>query len=701
MTDELPRARENLVAGNPGDHCEVAARTSFEAQEGQISFDVRADYVAVVYFHGMGSQRRLEETSRLVEALDTVSNDGRRALFDITCHVEPSSVVPGEIIQYIRTLHPGRRRNIANSAVAPRTPRLVRFYEGYWAPITAQEIGPKTVLLWLIKQAKRPYMMLFGTGSNYLKSLQPDAQKKPLDAPEPRPTGWLSWIHTLLPTWDWRGHARLRRAALRELAARHHALDLRSASKPNPQSPHASQPTPQNKAVRIKPDEMRILLRVYQRFEGPEARRKYPTGSFAEFQDFLKAELKRLHIKDPTLTRLPLIADAWARYILFAELQNAAVLTSIVLAIGLAVFGSLQLASIFLGIAPVKGLLGGDWNAATFATVAATLIGFAPFLSKYLGDVVFWSTYEETNVRFKQRKEILCHGVNVLKHVLTDEKCVRVVVIAHSLGTAVAHDVLLELGKENWARDHIDDRFESCDVDLINTEEINKIEHFVTAGSPIDKIHYFFESDPGRSHRYTRVAETVRGDMGRKPFGNNNNTPYLHWINFWDKADIISGSLESPPNATDIEVCVDNVEVSNGTWNPGAAHTSYFMNRVVLQHLLGIIYENKYSYWAIGYPEREKLCGRPNYLALNIGPGDGGSIVRWVQMAVLTGPWIILVLILWHFIHVLLGGTPQVDPITDRRAMDWPRLVFSGQCRPLVVNKQKTPQGIPNGNHKS
>ncbi|MDB5348089.1 MAG: hypothetical protein JWP89_6466 [Schlesneria sp.] len=651
MSNESPRVNENLVAS------EVTQETPVEAAGKQT--DVRAEYVAVVYFHGMGSQRRLEETSRLVEALDDVSNNGKRALFDITCHVEPSSVMPGEVIQYIRTLHPGTRQNTMNGPLAPRSSRLVRFYEGYWAPITAQEVGAKAVLLWLVKQATRPYMMLLGTGSNQLKSLRPDTQKKQPVAPNPRPTGRFSWIQTLLPTWDWRGHARLRRAALRELDARHKALNLRAASKPPPQPPQAGQSTSQNKAVRIQPGDMRILLRAYHRFEGLEARRKYPTGSFAEFRDFLKAELERLRVDDPILTRIPLIADAWMRYILFAELRNAAVLTSIVLAIGLAVLGSLQLVSIFLGIAPVKGLLGGDWNAATIVTAFATLFGFAPFLSRYFGDVVFWSTYEETNVRFKQRKEILRYGANVLKHVLTDEKCLRVVVIAHSLGAAIAHDVLLELGKEDWARDHNDDRFKSCDVDLITKEEINKIEHLVTAGSPIDKIHYFFESDPGRSHRYTRVAETVRGDMGRKPFGNNNNTPYLHWINFWDKADIISGSLESPPNATDTEVCVDNFEVSNGTWNPGAAHTSYFVNRVVLQYLWGIIYENKYSYWAIGYPKREEIRSRPNYLALNIGPGSGSSIVRWVQVIVLTAPWIIL----WHFIHVLLGDSPRESAI--------------------------------------
>ena len=401
----------------------------------------------------------------------------------------------------------------------------------------------------------------------------------------------------------------------------------------------------------MQPGDLRLILRAYRLFEGPESRRNHLAGSFSEFREFLIDVLKRrLPAEDSGHTRIPLIADAWKRYMVLTEIRNAAVLTSIVLAIALSIFGSLQVASIVLGIVPIKSWLGIDWNPATVTGILATLFGLPLFLTRYLGDVVFWCTYEETDVRFKKRKEILDYGVKVLKHVLKDTNCQRVVVIAHSLGTAIAHDVLLEFGKQDWARDHNNnDAFESCNVDLVSTDEINKIEHFITAGSPIDKIHYFFESDPGRSHRYTRVSETIRGDMGRKPFGNNNNSPFLHWINFWDKADVISGSLESPPNATDIDVCVDNVEVSNGVWNPLAAHTSYFRNEKVLSYLLKIIYENQFSYRVLRDPAAVATRAR-NYRAENIGAGSGNTYIRWIQMAVLTIPWIALAIIVWHFL---------------------------------------------------
>lgn len=659
MSDQSPEADSDRVVGEPSDarppaHDESVAETGGPADAAEAPAEPRpteADYVAVVYFHGMGSQRRFEETSHLVEALDTVSNNGRRTLFDITCHVEPSNVSRGEVVQYIRTVHSGSVRNQTNGPVAPRVCRHVHFYEGYWAPLTAREVGASTVLLWLFRQATRPYQMLFGSGTARVSSLERDTgtdQGSDPDRPATaRKSRWLS----VLPTWDWRGHARLRRAALRELEARYKLLAQQAGGTPPANvSQTANQANAGGAPVRMQAGDLRFLLRAYHRFERPDIRKKYPTGSFAEFREFLVAELERLRPGDSAVIRVPLIADAWIRSMVVAELRNAAVLTSMVLAIALTALFLLQLVSAALGIVPIKSWLGVDWNAATIAGVLATPLGIYPFLSRYMGDVVFWSTYEETDVRFKKRKEILCYGVKVLKHVLRDQRCQRVVVIAHSLGAAVAHDVLLELGKEEWTRHHGQRRFRSRGVKLIKTREINKIEHFITAGSPIDKIHYFFESDPGRSHRYTRVAETVRGDMGRKPFGNNNNTPYLHWINFWDKADIISGSLESPPNATDTEVSVDNVEVSNGTWNPSSAHTSYFMNRVVLKYLLDIIYENKYSYWAIGEPNRSGIRSRPNYAAQNIGTGGGSSVVRWVQAVALCVPWVILVFLLWHFL---------------------------------------------------
>lgn len=640
------------------DCSEVTSQGTSEVDEKPSPNEV-ADYVAVVYFHGMGSQRRFEETSRLIESLDEFSNNGTRALFDITCHVEPSRVTPSETIKYIRTVHPRLRSQLSSRSTKNRTCRVVRFYEGYWAPITAGEVGARAVIWWLLRQALRPYTMLFGSWSKPTYSLESDREiQRSADNQVARPDRRIL-PRPGLPVWDWRGHARLRRSALRELNTRHKALgQTQSRSEWFRAMLSPGQKQKPGESVRIQPGDLRLLLRIYHSFESPEARREYRVGSFAEFRTYLVAELdRRLRPDDLGRIRIPLIADEWMRSIVLAETRNAFVLTSIVLAMALSAFGCLQLAALLLGAIPLNAMIGVDWTPVGIIGAAATLFGLPLFLTRYLGDVVFWCTYEETDARFKKRREILCYGVNVLKHVLKDDKCQRVVVIAHSLGTAIAHEVLLELGKDDWARTHNNLDFELCGVDLIENCEIGKIEHFVTAGSPIDKIHYFFESDPGRSHRYTRVAESIRGDMGRKPFGNNNNTPFLHWINFWDKADVISGSLESPPNRTDTEVRVDNIEVSNGELFPGAAHTTYFRNRTVLGYLFEIIYENKYSYRVIR-EQAPKGPGGRNYVQHEIGPGSGNTCIRTVHAFALTTPWLVLLTMILCFI-LLPRPTPH------------------------------------------
>ena len=222
------------------------------------------------------------------------------------------------------------------------------------------------------------------------------------------------------------------------------------------------------------------------------------------------------------------------------------------------------------------------------------IVGLPGFLTSAVGDVVYWCTYEETDTRNKKRREILDYGVGVLQHVLKDPLCRRVVILSHSLGTAIAHDVLLELGKEDWVRTH-----NIAGLEGLTTEQLNKIEHFVTMGSPIDKIHYFLRASP---------EVHIVSPAFRKPYAaiwaaNPSATtirPFLHWINFWDKADIISGSLESPPNATDVDVFVDNVEVSNGRIPyPNSAHINYFENKDIIGILFDIIFKNQYSYRAI------------------------------------------------------------------------------------------------------
>ena len=66
----------------------------------------RDPHVAVIYVHGMGEQRRLEETARLVDALDIYLNERRKDenefLHKIDPGIEKSRVdEDGSLIKYI------------------------------------------------------------------------------------------------------------------------------------------------------------------------------------------------------------------------------------------------------------------------------------------------------------------------------------------------------------------------------------------------------------------------------------------------------------------------------------------------------------------------------------------------------------------------------------------------------------------------
>jgi hypothetical protein len=201
-------------------------------------------------------------------------------------------------------------------------------------------------------------------------------------------------------------------------------------------------------------------------------------------------------------------------------------------------------------------------------------------------------------------------------------------VISHSLGTSIAQDTLLSVSRDNKARS-------PANADLGPTP-LGKIEHFVTMGSPIDKIEYFFESYRSASHRYKRVVEALRGDIGSYPFCANRH-PHIHWINFWDEGDAISGALQSPASAVRTSQIVDNVHARAFDFPaPGASHSGYFDNRKVMDPLFRMIYLRAFSFVAL--PPR---TGKPkDYASAYVGPSEGAGPTRFYLAAAAVAPWL-------------------------------------------------------------
>ena len=560
------------------DSVETAGRAEQDTAPGAIKQrnSPKADgYVSVIYVHGIGSQRRYEETSRLIDQLDRYlhaeheRDESKGMLKNIRVRVEPlRAPSKSEIVGYVRTVF---------TDLKPGRPSVVRFYELYWAPVMAEVKSPWSVLRWLFKQPLRPWHTAFS---------------------------------------PWRERQRLRRASLVALFEPGRRL-------------------PEKTELR----DCGQLLELYDDFEGLPAQRSHPKGTFDEFLIFIGT---REANKPDRMARHLALAAAWKRAYRLEEIRNAVVLSSLALALLLLALGSLvgtyQL--LHLGVATLAAQLQRahislttDWKtAAGLLASLAGLLGLGKALTDYLGDVEAWATYEETDVKHIARSKVLDEGMELLTHVLNDEACTRATIVSHSLGTSIALDTVLALRQLNLARDSSNPMSAAVRLD--------KIDHFVTMGSPIDKIEYFFESYCSPSHRYKRVIEALRGDIDSDPFSHA-QIPHIHWINFWDEGDAISGPLHSPAGTTQQLQRVDNVEIASFAFpDTGSSHSGYFSSKTVMARLFEVIFLGTYSFWPLATdPGRSK----EKYDQLYLGPGQVSKRRRGWIVTALAIPWLMLV----------------------------------------------------------
>jgi hypothetical protein len=542
-------------------------------------------YTAVLYFHGMGSQRRYEELSRLVDCLDgyayaclssTPSGD---RLVDIEARLEAPRGDLKREVAYIRVVHSFKENGQQQS-------KRYRFYETYWAPIASDAVTVNEVILWLFGKVTTPLKALFT---------------------------------------NWRLRSRLRRSALVCMWAKRGG--------PGKNCPWD--------------DAFHALLKLYDCFESPTARREHPKGSFLDFLTYIWRQPELARNKRILLVILSL---AWGWTYLMREIWNGIQILTVLLALGLGLGAAVWLAVMLLSWIEQSGYLSfpfigtTEWqllswqNIGLLAGAVLGLFGVTRFFRNYLGDVLLWTTYEETDAKNAKRAEILTAGLNMLTHILKDPLCERVAIVGHSLGTTVALDTLLQAAKHNRAKDS---QGNPMDSEL----RLSKIEHFFTLASPIDKVYYFFESYSGSYHRYNRVVEDLRGDIGTIPFAKNGK-PHIHWINFWDLADIISGSLETPTNRKLFRLQVDNHRVASYLFpNPAASHTAYFCHLNVLEYMFAAIFKRRYSF--VNAPRVED---RPDYDAAKLPAPDLPAFVHWCQRVML----VVMLLLPWALLLALI-----------------------------------------------
>lgn len=501
--------------------------------------------VAVIYFHGIGQQRRYEETARLVESLEkAAAASAERAKaqpnvdptlvtgFKFDTGLEPHGT-PDDRIGYLEITPVQHNHQYRNP---------IRLYEAYWAPIASHPHKLTEMWSWLFGLAIKPLR---------------------------------------ISRTPWRLRQRWRRSTL---------LQFRDAP-------------PSGGGAKLPFDQCKKLIKAYEQFDEANPRRAYKEGNFEQFIEFL-GEWPLYNDTDPVTEgereELQRNAKRWQSYYGWTEFKNSVAMFTLLLpligvAAWLASFFDISFSDLakgnFISAAwrTIQALQGYEILTAILPVLAlVVLYQINKFMKSHLGDVKIWAAYEETGNLHKKRGEILQAGVEVLKHVLSNgQEDLRVVIVGHSLGATVAHDTILELARVNRAYSH--------SLGGGNKYDLSKISHFVTMGSPIDKIYYLFESIIPKNKRYAETMEDFRGDFDRPPFLlEGSNARSISWINFWDIGDPISGPLHTPNGSLHKQLATINVHNSNLRFpSPAASHDGYFNNLKVMEPIFEIIVNNE------------------------------------------------------------------------------------------------------------
>ncbi len=465
-------------------------------------------HTSIVYFHGMGTPRRYEELTRVLDTLDRYAeaqNEPRTLgrLRNQVVKLEPSRVGgddPVAFIHFFRLLwlDTGQQRRVGS----------YRLYESFWSPAAAGGISALQVLAWVLARAFNPFIVLL------------------------RP---------------WRAHQRLKLTFLSRLA-----FDQR----------------------RVPTQLYKLLQRHYRAFEGMALRRQFPAGRFKDYLQVLRDH------EPEDAESLVTLARRWRGALIRSQIEVLMVglLTGAFLfgLVSLALGGAFRLLMALQlpldATAPLARRAAAlpDWILLLSAVVLPATYYFGrAFFRNFLSDVVFWTTTFEKDTRHQKRRDILKASEATLRHVLADPMCSRVVIVAHSLGTAIAYETLLNLGRRARAET-------GSDEDAGSEPLLGKLSHFITFGSPIDRIAYFFNLHYSRYHRFNRVVDALAGTTWDPPF-RLAKTRNLQWINVRDAADPVASRLFAPrsplPNREEI---VEIEAASSHVPNPVTAHTGYF-----------------------------------------------------------------------------------------------------------------------------
>ncbi len=546
-------------------------------------------YVGVVFVHGIGQQRNYESTSLLIEAIDDWVYDRYRE--------EDPQAGPRLSVKTRRERLVGSTENAAIPYVqADHDKSQVRFYEIYWAPAAAYGTTALGSFLWLMRQIQQPL--------------------KVLAAP-------------------WGSYMRLRRGDLVRLGSRRSVPSKENSEGESRLGKHIS-----------------ALSSIYLAFVSQRGKGR---RTYRRFRAFLSEREKG---RD-NLEELKALCRSWRRFHRWTQIVNLMLLVgvgvTVVATLLLLVIISWKMLAWAAGNPTLSSLLPGDslrpgiGNVLGLLAIILSAIGLRGFFRDYVGDIRQFVTYEETQPLHERRRKILDVAECTLRHVLNDERCTRVVVVSHSLGTTIAFDAMLRLRAFNQA----DNPDADDGTHMIKPLPLNKLQYFITFGSPIDKVNYFFAALRSSTRSYEELVEWLRGDITCVPFSKSGQQPHIHWINFWDRGDPVSGPIETVTGATIRKQRVDNVQVATCVWpDPGASHGEYFRNPEVIGTIYRAAFLDKLSFANPPKTDNERT------ILQFLGPGRSSHL----QSVLLVVPLVVLSVLVWTVMALVATsfGAPPV-----------------------------------------
>ena len=182
------------------------------------------------------------------------------------------------------------------------------------------------------------------------------------------------------------------------------------------------------------------------------------------------------------------------------------------------------------------------------------------FLVAYVGDVAAYIQPQELD-RFNRLRERVkeCVWNSAVAVFLSSERYDEVVIMGHSLGSAIAYDTLNRLYREEQ-------------LGVVPGVQA-RVKLFVTFGSPLDKIAFLFALQGSNREGLDALAASVEPMIA---------FPAIRprWVNMYSNWDIISGSLDFYDKAPDSPHHVENMSDPDAcVWL--AAHTEYWDGRLV------------------------------------------------------------------------------------------------------------------------